>query len=186
MGDLLKYRFCLLLIPLLFLSSCVSTYDLLESHATDVIRFSTDDLSGNYVNSEDSIRRTLWATLYSSRSLRPDKTTIPDNAIINLHFESDKKLIAKAIVNDTVLNRVELKGKRKGDYFSIKRKLLVIPIPAFWIHQETKVVLGKTQNGDVVVKYGDFNAGWILIMAGGGLHGYNGDTYAKLDRSPNK
>ncbi len=177
----LKNNFYILLVSLLFLSSCVSTYDLMDSHATDVARFSTTELNGNYVNSEDSIRRTLWATLYSSWSLRQDNITIPDNAIINLHFESDKKLVATAIVNDTVLNRVELKGERKGDYFSIKRKLFVIPIPAFWIHQETKVVLGKTQNGDVVVKYGDFNAGWILIMAAGGLHGYNEDTYAKLD-----
>ena len=181
MRDLLKNRFIISLVPLLFMSSCISTYDLMESHATDVTRFSTSDLKGNYSNSEDSTRRTLWNTLYSCKSFKSDKNPIPKNAVINLYFENDKMLIAKAIENDSVLNTIELNGKMKGDYFSIRRKLFFTPVPAFWIHKETKVILGQGQNGNVIVKYADFNAGWILIMAAGGLHGYNEDTYSKLD-----
>ena len=177
----LKNNFYILLVSLLFLSSCVSTYDLMDSHATDVARFSTTELNGNYSNSGDDKYHRLWNTLTNFKSSKRDTITISKNAVINLHFENEKRLIMTAYENNKVLKTIVLKGNMKGDYFSIKRKLFLIPIPFFFIHQETKVILGQGQSGNVIVKYGKEKSAWILIMAGGGLQGYYEDEYPKLD-----
>ena len=99
----LKNNFYILFAALLFLSSCISTYDLMESHSTDVARFSTTGFNGNYSNSSDSTYRKLWNTLYSCKSFNNDQSPISKNAIVNIRFESDKRLIATAIENDTHL-----------------------------------------------------------------------------------
>jgi hypothetical protein len=153
----------------------------MESHATDISRFSVSDLNGNYVNSGDDNYNTLWNILTNFKSSKRDTFDISEKAVINLRFESEDKLVITAFENDRLLRKVEIKGKMKGDYFSIRRKLFLIPIPFLYFHQETKGIIGKAQNSDMIVKYADFNAGWILVFAAGGLNGYYENTYAKLD-----
>ncbi len=181
MGKMLKNRFCVLFVPLLFLSSCISTYDLMESHATDIERFSISDLNGNYANSGDDNYNTLWNTLTNFKSSKKDTVDIPEKAVINLRFESEGELVMTVLEKDRILKEVVVKGKMKGDYFSIKRKLFLIPVPLFFIQHETKVVLGQGQSGGLIVKYANWDGAWVLIFAGGGFRGFHENKYAKLD-----
>ena len=181
MRDLLKNRFCLLLIPLLFLSSCISTYDLMESYPSDIARFSVSGLNGNYSNSGDDEYNDLWSTLSNFKTSKKDTVVVPKDAMINLHFENDQRLIMTAYEDKKIVKQTIVKGKLMGDYFSVRRKLFLIPIPLFFIHQEAKVIFGQGQRDNLIVKYGKENGAWILIFAGGSGGGFNKNEYARLD-----
>ncbi|NOX47198.1 MAG: hypothetical protein GXO89_09505 [Chlorobi bacterium] len=92
----------------------------MESQATDIERFSISDLNGNYTNSGDDNYNTLWNTLTNFKSSKKDTVDISEKAVINLRFESEDELVMTAFEKDRILKKVVVKGKMKGDYFSIK------------------------------------------------------------------
>ena len=90
-----------------------------------------------------------------------------NEAIINLKFDGKKTLTVTTIDNNSVLSEKKLKGKIKNNYFSVRRKLLFIPIPfIFYIHQENKILLGNDKNGNLIVKNGFYNTIFILMIGG--------------------
>lgn len=66
------------------------------------------------------------------------------------------------------------KGEVVDNYFSIKKKMIVVPIPALFFHRERKTILGSHKNGNLHLTRGYKNASWFLFMAGdyGGISNY--------------
>ncbi len=164
----------------LTLISCVTESNLIEIKKFNTIKFSTDRFNANYSN-QDSTSWRLWETLYECYSFKISKIPVPYNAIINLSLKKDNILHVSAYDGNIMIDEIDLKGKPKENYFSIKRKLRLIPIPFFWIHNETKVILGNDQERNLIVNVGELNGGWILIMAGGGSKIFSSNRYVKFD-----
>ena len=84
---------------------------------------------------------------------------------------NNEKLTVSLIHNGKILDEIVLTGEIEDDYFSVKRKYFLIPIPALLIHKETKNLLCNSPNGALVIMHGYKSGGWILFMAanGGGI-----------------
>ena len=152
-------------------SSCISNRDLLKDSKENVINLTKKNLNGNY-SSYSEKGYSLWKTLYECKTLKKDTTLIYPKTLINIEFDGNRTLKISAIDGNQIINTIELKGKIYKDYFSIKRNLLLIPIPfLYYRHSERKVIIGNYQNGNLIVKEGQEESLWILIAAGGSSGG---------------
>ena len=161
----------IIILASIILCSCVAVKDV-RKQSLEVAKFDVNNFNGNYANKADSTKhsaynelfRQLFPTTFPNKY--PENSPITENTVINLHFDNKKMLIITAIENDKILGKIKLKGKVKGDYFSVNRQLFLIPIPMFcYFHNETKILLGNGTNGDIVLKIGHFGAGWVLISS---------------------
>jgi len=146
---------------LLFFNSCTTHKTLVNTNSTNVSAFSVEAFNGYYCNKyvdTFSSRRLLWTILDDGRS-PCCKTTVygTDSSIVSLKFEKNK-LIVHLIENGTIVKEMVFKGKVKGNYISLKRKILFcncknVPLPFFLYKQ--KVLLGNMSNGNLVIKFGE-------------------------------
>ncbi|MBU2928218.1 hypothetical protein, partial [Winogradskyella psychrotolerans] len=160
----------LILILLISLTSCYSTKRLIRKNDYKMSEFNKQKLSGIYNNGlNDSLPQNLWATLKSSDSDKTHtrnhennnvKLTLVDNENINVKLLNE--------TDDNVIDEFNLKGRIKGDFFTIDRKLTLYPfVPIYYINKETKTIIGNDLNGNLVVVTGRVSEGMILMMASG-------------------
>ena len=163
----------------MWLCGCVSTKQV-RNQSLEVAKFDIEKFNGNYANYADSINfGILFSILYPKNIFHINKKYPKGNAIINLKFDGKNNLIITIIDNNSIFKETKLKGKIKNNYFSVRRKLLFIPIPfIFYIHQENKILLGNDKNGNLVVKDGFYNTIFILMI--GGNDGISQSQYKKL------
>ena len=158
------------LIFIILFSGFISTNKILNQPPSEIDNFSFNAISGSYLNeaSNKTFTNSLWKTLYECKSLHKDTTNISKNTIVNLSFNEQGNLIVKAISDSVELNSIELKGKIYEDYFSMDRKLILIPFPFIYYRiSERKVFLGSDSNGNLIVKSSLDEFLWIFIMSGG-------------------
>jgi hypothetical protein len=150
------------------LTSCYSTKKLIRKSEYTTSDFNKNKIDGLYSNdSNDSRGFVLWRTLRESYKLDFYKLDL-DNSIVKLELVDDQNLSVKLLKEDKVIDEFYLKGKIKGDYFSINRKLIFIPFfPICYIHNETKTIIGNDKLGNLVVVDGFIGEGHLLIMAAG-------------------
>ena len=161
--------------------SCVSTSHIAEISPHNIIRSSAKEFQGNYSNQEISANDIrLWNVLNEYYPYRKDTASVSSDAIIKLHFDKNK-LTVSAIENNIQIDNIEIKARLEGDYLSLKRKFFLIPIPFFWFHKESKVMLGIGEKGNLIVKSGAMNDGWLLIMAGGNTELIRSNEYERLN-----
>lgn len=67
---------------------------------------------------------------------------------------SSNELKASLIINDSIQDTLVFDGKILENHFSIKKKMLLIPIPALLFHRERKTILGNDHNKNLVVTRG--------------------------------
>jgi hypothetical protein len=115
------------------LTSCYSTKKLIRKSEYTTSDFNKNKIDGLYSNdSNDSRGFVLWRTLRKSYELDYYKLDL-DNSIVKLELVDDQNLSVKLLKEDKVIDEFYLKGKIKGDYFSINRKLIFIPFFQFAI-----------------------------------------------------
>lgn len=161
--------FCLIIIC----SGCISTSKVLEKPPYDLVIGNQAVINSTYLNkSIDSTGysgTTLWTQLYFHKLWRSPKVTIPDDAVVSIVYRKNNRLKATAIVNGIVIDSLQLKVFELKDCIAVKRRLLFIPIPfLFFVHQEKKIFLGSTQEGNLVLKTGDYLFAWVFLFAVGG------------------
>ena len=165
----------------MLLCGCVSTKKV-RKQSLEVAKFDIANFNGNYVNKADSNTvGYLFSDLHPENIFRKNKKYPSKQAIINLKFDGKKTLTVTTIDNNAIFREVKLKlkGKIKGNYFSVRRKLLLIPIPMlFYIHQENKILLGNDKNGNLILKSGFSNTIFILII--GGDNGISQSQFKKI------
>lgn len=135
-------------------------------------------INGYYNNSlEDSTNIKLWTTLKESSSF--EWGTIK-KSIVKLELIDNKKLNISLMNEGKVLEEFYLNGKIKGDYFSVDKNLTFIPFfPIYYIHKESKIILGNDNDGNLIVVRGIIGEGHILIM-GGGFRRINSTKYERV------
>jgi hypothetical protein len=117
----------------------------------------------------------LWATLKSSYTEKTDTINLENNNVKLTLLDNENlnvQLLNKS--NDYVIGEFNLKGRIKGNFFTIDRKLTLYPfIPVYYVNMETKTILGNDLNGNLVLVTGSVNEAMILMVAGGNRHVQN-------------
>ena len=166
----------LLLIFILSFSSCYTTKRLIRENDFETSGFDKQKLNGIYDNGlNDSSPKNLWATLKSSYTEKTDTINLENNNVKLTLLDNENlnvQLLNKS--NDYVIGEFNLKGRIKGNFFTIDRKLTLYPfIPVYYVNMETKTILGNDLNGNLVLVTGSVNEAMILMVAGGNRHVQN-------------
>ena len=166
----------LLLIFILSFSSCYTTKRLIRENNFETSAFNNQSINGIYNNGlNDSLPKNLWATLKSSYTEKTDTINLENNNVKLTLLDNENlnvQLLNKS--NDYVIGEFNLKGRIKGNFFTIDRKLTLYPfIPVYYVNMETKTILGNDLNGNLVLVTGSVNEAMILMVAGGNRHVQN-------------
>lgn len=166
----MKITKLILLIFIISLSSCYSTKGLIRKNNFEISAFDKEKLNGIYSNGlKDSLPKNLWTTLKSSHS--NNLTTInQENYNVKLTLLDNKNINLKLLnkINEVVIEEFNLKGKIKGNFFSIDRKQTLYPFfPIFYLNNETKTIIGNDLDGNLILVTAKVNEAVILIMSGG-------------------
>lgn len=171
----------ILFISFLLLPSCISKRGLMNDNKIQPEVFSVNNFNGNYTNKPDSISRmTLWTALYSCKTFKQDLTFQAEDAIVNLNYDGNKTLTVTLNSKGVVVNKFDLKVKKHKNYISVKRNIVLIPIPfLFYKHFETKVMMSNETNKNLNVNYANNQFLWILMAAG--INRVDNPKYTRLD-----
>jgi hypothetical protein len=158
-----------ILVVVLFHSSCVP---LKKLERNDLLRSENnyhEQLNGEYRNygnkTKGNYLHSLWYELAYNRR---GTFKAPENSTVTLEVLSNTKLKAVLKKDSMVIKTVVLSGKYQEGYFSIKRYYSIIPFPFIYFrHDDHKIRMGKTQNGQLVLDAAESHSGWILMMAAG-------------------
>ncbi|MFD1614980.1 hypothetical protein [Gelatiniphilus marinus] len=168
-----EHIYKLLLLTLIFSSSCISTKKLIRNSSTEVSEFSEDNLNGIYSNrNKTSEGNNLWFILTKHKE--------SDHSNVKITLLKEQILNIKLINQDSVLEEYNLPGKIKKPYFSIDRDLKLIPFyPIYYIRNEQKTILGNDKDGNLILVDGFESEGAILFL-GNGNHGIYEYKFEKI------
>jgi hypothetical protein len=156
---------------LLFIS-CVSANKMMKRNKVIISDFSENNLNGVYHNKTDLVDSgSLWDLLYSSLYFKSDKTKIDSDTKVELKFRSNIILEVNLISNDSVVNSLKLRGKIEKGYFSVDKKVFLVPVPFFFFYRENKILLANNSAGGLLLIKDYIDYGWFII-----IFGDSGDT----------
>ncbi len=156
---------CLIILVCGLLYSCVSTRKV-QNQSLEVAKFDTAKFNGNYANyAGTGYNKGLFEKLCTEV---PFSNATGDSILINFNFENKNTLVITTVNNGKIMQTKKLKGRIKNNYFSVRRKLFLIPFPFIvYSHDETKILLGNDKNGNLILKLGHHSVFWVFIMAAG-------------------
>lgn len=167
--DSIKVIISLLL--LITLNSCITSEKLKRENPYELLDFSISNLEGTYSNKIEGGSCEgfgLWNLLIRSYNKSADSVNVNNEMFVKLKMISADSLNVKLIDNNSTISEFTVKGKIDSEYFSIKKKYFLLPIPLIYLRFETKNMLGNASDRDLVLMHGYKREGWILIFAGGG------------------
>jgi len=168
------------LLLLMLITSCYSAKKLLNKSETPVVNFSAAKLNGIYKNQiKDFDNFGLWQLFYRSKSFIND-TISTVNTAVKLNMLTAKQLEVQLLSNGKIIRMAILKGHIKNGYFSVNKKLVYLPIPFLYKHQESKILVGNDNSGNLVVIHAFKDEDWQIIMAGGGGGGISNYTFERI------
>lgn len=168
----LKY---ILLIICFSLTSCFSTKKLISESENVPVEFSIKKLNGVYKNQNGKDTTIgLWNILADNKTFKRDSTLVSENSFVKIELISETEMKVSLVENDLVKKSMEFKGRVTNGYFSLKKKFLLIPIPALLFHRERQTIIGNNEKGNLILTRGLKNSGWFLFMAAefGGISSY--------------
>ncbi|OIQ22365.1 hypothetical protein [Lacinutrix sp. MedPE-SW] len=137
--------------------------------------FSAENINGVYRNKiGDNGKTGLWNILADNKTFKGDTTAATKNSFVKVELISNTELKASLIENDSITKSMLFDGEIVDNYFSIKKKMILVPIPALFFHRERKTILGNNKNGNLNLTRGYKNGAWFIFMAGdyGGISNY--------------
>lgn len=157
---------------LIFLTSCYSTDKILRKESLTAQPVDKNILNFTYSNKSNPdtfAASTLWSILRRCKTFKKDTIVPSATDKIKLYFDGNKRLTISLVSKDNnTISEFDLKVKIYKDYLSIKRNLFVVPLPfIIYRHNEIKAIISNDVNGNLVLKMGDNQFIWILIIAGG-------------------
>lgn len=167
-------KYILLIICFAF-TSCFSTNKLINESKNIPAEFSTERINGIYKNQIGNGNRIgLWNILADNKTFKGDWSLVSENSFVKIELIKETVLIVSLIEDDLITKSMEFKGKVTDGYFSLKKKFLLIPIPALLFHRERQTIVGNNEVGNLILTRGYKNGAWFLIMAGdyGGISSY--------------
>jgi hypothetical protein len=159
-----------LILNLIIFSGCIATRNIKKENSVPMTEFSKTNFDGIYSNKIENLhfeKFGLWNLLIRSYSSKADTIITDNNMLVKLKMANENLVNVQLIRNDSTISEFNLRGKIDGEYFSVKRKYFLLPIPALLLHFETKNLIGNSKDGNLVIMHGHYREAWILIMAGG-------------------
>lgn len=102
---------------------------------------------------------------------------------IEIHSISNSKIKVSCTDENNFISTRILKGEIHNGFFLVKRKLKAIGIPGIvYIYRERRIMLGINDEGDLIVKTGEYDFGNVFLFIGGGIDVVR-YTYPKVNLS---
>ena len=142
-------------------SSCVSSQKLIRNSKYQAVTFSKQHLNGIY-----EFDRRLWNQFNRlSKTKNIITTDTLSNATLHLKVNDKNELSVEIYLDKNPLHKVILKGKPMENYFSLKRKFILVPFfPVLYFHRDLKILLGNDAEGNLIILYGGTNGGSIAFI----------------------
>jgi hypothetical protein len=142
---------------------------LIRENNFEISSFDEKKLNGIYNNGfKDSIPKNLWGILKSSYTYKVDTLDL-ENKNVKLTLLNSENLNVQLLNNDgKIAEEINLKGRIKNNFFTIKRNLILYPfVPVYYVQKERKTIIGNDLDGNLVLVTGRVSEAMILMMAGG-------------------
>ncbi|MDL2309694.1 hypothetical protein LJC39_01050 [Parabacteroides sp. OttesenSCG-928-B22] len=97
---------------------------------------------------------------------------IYDDSIEFVQLKFNKESLCFLYETDSGVQEKAYKGKLKNNYFEVFLKNKLIPIPAFFIWQKERVLIGLNKDNNLLVQYWSDSMGWVLLASGGNTYDY--------------
>jgi len=162
-----------------------STSKMIRKNEIETRSLTEESIDSNYSLSDsdkDDAIYDLWHKLYLNIS-HNDYWRMEDskNKHVNLQFVNKNTIFASLYHGDEFIEGIHLKGKIRGDFFIVKRRLRLIPFPPIiYARYEVRTIIANSESGDLILIQGHANELWILIMAGG-FQRVNYNSYSRKD-----
>lgn len=153
---------------LLLLTGCVSTkLARKECPIDDHSKF--ESISGRFSNMDDSAKyyhENLIAVLEQRMKI---KDSLADWENIEVELKTEKrKLVVNGYHNDSLVYTKTFHGKRKKNYFSIRRRIVPVGIPIFYFfYLESKIDVSVDSIGNLLINQGKSQFGMIFFFSAG-------------------
>ena len=179
------------IVILAFLSSCITERELLSkydnskkmsvSDTTNVV-YSNKNLGGEqYQNLSDLLNG------FHKIRIKEVQNHSLDSLFTKIEYDGNKKLKISLLKTDSLITSFSVKVKNNGNYLSLKRKFLLIPIPfIFFVHKQRKAIVFNNEEGDLVIINGESQLIWVLIANGNNFFHVNEFKQAKNKQIENK
>lgn len=170
----------LTLFIIVFYNGCISTSKLYNQTPSVLDSYNISTINGNYINFNNN--NSLWDIISSNQKVQSKKHSLTDSAIVSFTHLSNRIIEAKLHDQSKLIDSILIKGSMKENYFSVKRKFLLIPIPLIcYIHKETKLLMGKNHHDSIIIKKGDIQFFWIIRSGGRQPHITNEYVFQKIE-----
>ena len=173
----MKKTFIILLLYGLYFSSCIPYRTILRERTHEPVPFSAEKLNGAYQNNSG-----LWFTLFKVRDDSSKKLNyIPDSTHVEIELLSKKRAKVLLKKEQKLIDSILLKGRIKGQYFSVRRKLSGFPFfPILYSRNEYKILLANNAKGNLLILKGEVSEGLVLGVIGGVHKKNNSKEYTKI------
>ena len=151
-------------------SGCMTSKKIKEKNLNKMADIYKSTIDGTYSNKIEGGKWEtfgLWNLLIRSYNKKVDTVEVNNNMLVRLDMVSPDRLSVSLIDNHQVLSEFQLQGKIDDEYFSVKRKYFILPIPFLYLRFEAKNMIGTTTDGSLIIMHGYKREGWLLIMAAG-------------------
>lgn len=151
-------------------TSCISEKELLSKYDTKKM-FLNESINAIYDN-KNVIEKyynnlpDLLSVLYKPK-LKEAINRELDSLKTKIEYDERNQLTISYVDTNETKKKFTLKVKNKGNYLSVRRKLLLIPIPfVFFIYRNYKALIFNDQEGNLHIINGKSIFGWIFITGG--------------------
>ncbi len=100
-------------------------------------------------------------------NIKEDSNRDLDSLKTKIEYDGQSQLIVSFIDTSQTKQEFKLKVKNNGNYLSVKRKLMLIPIPfVFFIYKNRKAIIFNDQEGNLHIINGESQFIWVFITGG--------------------
>jgi len=168
---ILMRLFLQMAIVVVLTSSCYTAKSLNRTIKNQDREIISSDISGIYELNETNGNRNLYNLLKSNTSFDYEMTFV-DSTIVKLKLIDSTAIVVSLIKDDFEIESFELKGEIIDNGFLTHRLKKIYPFfPVFYIHWETRMLLGRDTQDQLLISYGRQSSGMIFFYGAGG--GYN-------------
>ncbi len=154
----------------IFLAASCSTIKVSDRKGKDISINSTNSqrLNGKYLNKSfdtTSYRRLLWQEIDDKTKYNEDF----EKAIVKVATVNDTQLEMTLLLNDSLVNKIRLKGVYKKGYFNIKRQLdASFKYGPLWTLGDKKMCIGLSKENNLVLLTSSSNTALLILFPIGG------------------
>lgn len=150
------------------LTGCISTR-LSKKECPIDSRSKFENIAGRYSNLDDSTKYYHENLIAVLEQRMKTKDSLPNWKIVEVELKTTKrKLIVTGYKSDSLIYTKTFHGKRKQNYFSIRRRIVPVGLPLFYFfYLESKINVSVDSLGNLQINQGKSQYGMIFFLSAG-------------------